>query len=409
MSSIVSTTRWTGVSVGMNVATKRRIGIVSVARSDYGIYRPLLTQIRADSALECSLYVASAHLSPEFGCTVKEIERDGFPIAARLETLLSGDSPEVIAHSMARGVQLFGTLYARERPDILVVLGDRFDMYVSALAALPFNIPVAHIHGGEVTTGAIDDALRHSLTKISHLHFTATDEYARRVRQLGEEDWRISVSGALSLDNLEYVKLLDRSEIAQQFGLRLPSDFLLVTLHPVTLSVQDTSFHITELLAALRVAAMPVVFTLPNADSGNRVVVQYIREFVGKHENACLVGSLGTQGYFSLMNLARAMVGNSSSGIIEAPSFRLPVVNVGCRQDGRTRGRNVIDCDYQSDEITNALRHALSHEFKAQLCSSTNPYKSGVASTVILERLKSVELNSRLLMKKFVDRDCILP
>jgi UDP-hydrolysing UDP-N-acetyl-D-glucosamine 2-epimerase len=386
----------------------RTIGVVTVARSDYGIYLPLLRQIQANPDLELYLIVAGMHLSSEFGLTVEAIEADGFEIAERVEMLMSSDTPQGIAKSMGMGAIGFAQAYARYCPDILLVLGDRFEMYAAALAALPFKIPVAHIHGGEVTQGAIDDALRHSMTKLSHLHFVSTQEYARRVVQLGEEPWRVKVSGALSLDNLRSIKLLQAHELEARYGLQqLDQSPLLITFHPVTLEYEQTKWQIGELLAALETCTMPVVFTMPNADTGGRIIRRMIEAFVQTHPSAQMVENLGTQGYFSMMTIAAAMVGNSSSGIIEAASFELPVVNIGTRQRGRVRAANVIDVAYEKASILEGLKNTLDTQFRAKLRGMRNPYGSGAASEKIVEVLKQVQLDEKLVMKHFRDLEIV--
>lgn len=381
----------------------RTIGVVTVARSDYGIYLPLLRKIKADPTLRLHLIVAGMHLSPEFGLTVKNIEADGFKVDERVEMLLSSDTPEGIAKSMGLGVIGFAQVYARSRPDILVVLGDRFEMYTAALAALPFRIPVAHIHGGEVTQGAIDDALRHSMTKLSHLHFVSTQEYARRVMQLGEEPWRVVVCGALSLDNLHNVRLLNRKELADEFGISLEEQFLLVTYHPVTLEYEQTEWQTGELLAALDECGLPVLFTMPNADTSGRIISHMIKDFISVHPASQAVDNLGTQGYFSVMALAAAMVGNSSSGIVEAAMFKLPVVNIGTRQKGRIRSVNVVDVGYHRYEIIRGIQQVISSEFLESLGHLVSPYGDGQAAGHIVRVLKRIELNHDLLIKMFID------
>lgn len=379
----------------------RTIGVVTVARSDYGIYLPVLRRIQADPDLHLHLIVAGMHLSPDFGLTVREIERDGFPIGDRVEMLLSSDTPEGIAKSMGLGTIGFAQSYARHRPDVLVVLGDRFEMHAAAVAALPFKIPVAHIHGGELTQGAMDDALRHSITKMSHLHFVATEDYARRVIQMGEEPWRVVVSGSPSLDILLSTRLLGRKELERRYKLDLAQPFLLVTYHPVTLEVEQLETQMSELLAALDEVGVATVFTYPNADTRSRLVIQMVREYAASRPQAQIVINLGTPGYISAMQIAAAMVGNSSSGIIEAASFKLPVVNIGTRQEGRTRAKNVIDVGYSRAEIVAGIRKALSPEFRASLADLKNPYGDGHAAERIVQRLKEVELDDRLLLKRF--------
>jgi UDP-hydrolysing UDP-N-acetyl-D-glucosamine 2-epimerase len=384
----------------------RSIGVVTVARSDYGIYLPLLRKIEADADLQLRLIVSGMHLSPEFGRTVDMIIADGFEVGDQVEALLSSDSPEGIAKSVGLGTIGFAQTFSRSRPDILVVLGDRFEMYAAVLAALPFKIPVAHIHGGEVTQGAIDDALRHSMTKFSHLHFVATQAYAHRIYQLGEESWRVTVSGAPGLDNLDSVELLKTNELEELYGLRLDPPPLLVTFHPVTLEYEKVEWQVGELLAALEQVDMPVVFTMPNADTGGRSIVEIINKFVKGHSRAYIVGNFGVDGYFSMMSSSAAMVGNSSSGIIEAASFKLPVINIGTRQRGRVRGGNVIDVGYERAEIVQGIKRAMNGDFHRKLAKLVNPYGCGGAADIIIRRLKEVELDNRLIIKQFIDLNC---
>ncbi len=381
----------------------RIIGVVTVGRSDYGIYLPVLRKIQADPELQLHLIVAGMHLSPEFGLTVRTIEADGFTIDEHLEMLLSSDTPGGVSKSMGLGTINFAQAYTRFRPDILVVLGDRFEMHTAAVAALPFKIPVAHIHGGEVTEGAIDDCLRHSITKLSHLHFVSTEDYAHRVLQLGEEPWRITISGAPSLDNLHCIKLLETNVLKDKYRLTLASPPLLVTFHPVTLEYELTEWQVGELLAALKMSEMPIVFTMPNADTSSRTVIRMVEDFVQTNASTQVVNNLGTQGYFSLMAVSAAMVGNSSSGIIEAPSFELPVVNIGTRQQGRTRASNVIDVGYKRSEILGGIKRATDPEFRESLHGLVNPYGCGGASHKIIECLKAVPLDDRLIRKHFCD------
>lgn len=381
----------------------RTIGVVSVARSDYGIYLPLLRQLKEDQDLRLHLIVAGAHLSSEFGGTVEAIVSDGFEVGDRVDMLLSSDSPEGVAKSIGLGVIGFAQSYARQRPDILVVLGDRFEMHSAALAALPFSIPVAHIHGGEITQGAIDESLRHSMTKLSHLHFVSTQAYARRVIQLGEEPWRVKTVGALSLDNLREIELRPAQELEAKYGLNLLKKPLLVTFHPVTLEYRQVEWQMQELLVALQQVGLPVVFTKPNSDTNNRVIVRLLEKYVKEHESAWLVENFGTRDYFSMMALSQAMVGNSSSGIIEAPSFHLPVVNIGTRQAGRVRGANVLDVGNSHEEIIEGIEKAISHQFVDKIRATENPYGDGHAADQIVAGLRSVELDDRLIRKVFYD------
>ena len=381
----------------------RTISVVTGSRADYGVLRPLLRAINTDADLALRLMVSGMHLAPEFGRSVTFIEEDGFTIHDRIEMLLSSDSPEGIAKSMGLGIIGYAQAFSRVRPDLLVVIGDRFEMYAAAVAALAFVIPVAHIHGGELTAGAIDDALRHSITKLSHLHFVSTEEYARRVIQLGEEPWRVTVSGAPSLDNLQDIDLMPAGYLEGRFGLSLAEPPLLVTFHPVTLEFDNTEWQVSELLHALENSEMPIIFTMPNADTGGRTILRMIEDFVSRHDSAWLVDNLGTQAYFSVMTLAAAMVGNSSSGILEAASFRLPVVNIGSRQEGRVRAENVIDVGYNHADISRGIKLALDPEFRQSLGNLANPYGDGRASERIVSRLKEVSLDTELLTKHFFD------
>lgn len=380
---------------------KRRIGVVTVARSDYGIYFPILRKIQQDPDLELVLIVGGMHLSPEFGLTVNILEADGFKPAAKVEMLLSSDSPEGVAKSVGVGVIGFAQAYAQLNPDLLLLLGDRFEMMAAAVAALPFKMPMAHIHGGESTEGLIDEAIRHSITKISHIHFASTEAHAARIRQMGEEPWRVTVSGAPSLDNLKKMTFLSAEELERRHGLDLSKPPLLVTYHPVTLDYENTEYQVTELAAALKTCALPLIFTFPNADASGRKIIEMIQAFVKEMPLARITVNLGTEGYFSLMAHAAAMVGNSSSGIVEAASFKLPVVNIGDRQRGRFQAGNVIDCGYSRDQILNAIRRATSQKFRKTLENLVNPYGDGHAAERIVAGLKSVSLDSTLLLKRF--------
>jgi UDP-hydrolysing UDP-N-acetyl-D-glucosamine 2-epimerase len=381
----------------------RTIGVVTVARSDYGIYLPVLERIHEDPALRLHLMVSGMHLSPEFGLTVRDIEQDGFVIADRVETLLSSDTPEGIAKSMGLGTIGFAQAYARVRPDILLVLGDRFDMYAAVLASLPFKIPVAHIAGGESTEGVIDEPIRHSITKMSHLHFVSNGFYARRVIQMGEEPWRVVVSGAPSLDNLHRFPLLSCQELNERYGLDLAGPTLLVTYHPVTLEYEHTELHMQELLRALDEVDFGIIFTYPNADTQGRLIIEMVRAFSDTHKRAQVVVNLGTEAYFSLMSHAVAMVGNSSSGIIEAASFKLPVVNIGNRQRGRVHGKNVIGVGYSRAEVLEGITRAVSPDFRAGLQDLVNPYGDGHAAERIVGKLKETNIDEKLLLKRFYD------
>jgi UDP-N-acetylglucosamine 2-epimerase (non-hydrolysing) len=378
----------------------RTIAAVTGARSDYGLLTPVLKAIAADPALRLKLFVTGMHLSPDFGLTARDVERD-FEITERVEMLIASDTPEAISKSVGLGVIGFAQTYARHRPDILLVLGDRFETLAAVTAALPFTIPVAHISGGEVTEGAIDDAIRHAITKMSHLHFVSLEEYRNRVIQMGEEPWRVTVSGEPGIDTIHATPALSISEMEKRIGMSMEPAPLLITFHPATLEPGHAEAQAAELLAALDTVGMPMVFTAPNADAEGRIIITCIQDFVRHHPNSRFVTNLGTAAYLSMMRRGAAMVGNSSSGIIEAASFELPVVNLGSRQRGRVYGKNVIHAELKSETIIRAIRSAVSPAFRESLHGMVNPYGDGKAAPRIIEVLKTVPLDRGLLVKTF--------
>lgn len=382
----------------------RRIGVVTTSRADYGIYRSILHRIQNDNELSLRLYVTGSHLVPRYGMTVKEIEADGFPVAAKAEILLAGDTPACVDKAMGLALVAFGDIFRDTSPDILLVLGDRFEMFAVAIAAVPYNVPTAHIHGGEVTMGAVDDTFRHALTRISHIHFAATAEYARGLEDLGEEKWRITVSGAPGLDGLEDIPVLGRKEMEEMLGISLRKNPILVTFHPTTRERGEMEVQITELLKALRSFDHPMIFSLPNADTEHEVIRRAVEIFVDSRPHAVAREHLGRILYVNLMRIGSAMVGNSSSGIIEAPSFALPVINVGRRQEGRIMAENIINVPVDAESVRAALSRALSREFRDSLKELQNPYKVGDAAATIVERLKTVSLDERLLFKQIPER-----
>jgi UDP-hydrolysing UDP-N-acetyl-D-glucosamine 2-epimerase len=358
---------------------------------------PILREILSAPDLALELYVTGMHLAPEYGRTVQVIERDGFPIAERIEMLVASDSPEGIAKSIGLGVIGFSQAFGRKRPDILMLLGDRFEMLAAASAALPFALPLAHVHGGESTEGLIDEAIRHALTKMSHVHFVSTEAYAKRVIQMGEDPSRVTVSGAPGLDNLRFIKLMSLDELADQRGMRLQQPFLLVTYHPLTLETDQSIRQLDELLGVLEDSGMNILFTYPNADTDSRRIIERVESFARTNSRAQVAVNLGTQAYFSVMSHAQAMVGNSSSGIIEAASFKLPVVDIGNRQRGRLVGKNVVHAEANRQAIAEALNAALGLDLENLI----NPYGDGHAAGRIVKKLQEVELGTPLLLKRF--------
>jgi UDP-hydrolysing UDP-N-acetyl-D-glucosamine 2-epimerase len=379
------------------------VAVITVARSDFSILLPVISAIRRDPVLKLRLIATGAHLSPEFGATAGEIAAAGFTIDDRVEMLLSSDSPAGTAKSIGLGVLGFAQLFASRAPDVLLLMGDRFEMFAAAAAALPFGITVVHIHGGEITEGAFDDSLRHAITKLSHLHLVATEEYARRVVQLGEMPDRVVWCGAPALDLLRGFVPLSIGELSARIGLPLVPAPLVVTYHPVTHEPERTEVDVSQLLDALDDDGGSVVITAPNADPQGRLVRRLIEIRTDTRKNWKLVHNLGTEAYFSLMHHAAAMVGNSSSGIIEAASFGLPVVNVGSRQKGRVRAANVLDVAPDRRAIRDAIAMARSPSFRARLRGQPNPYDRGGATTRILDAIRSVSERSDMRVKRFHD------
>lgn len=385
----------------------RRIDVVSVARSDYNIYLPILKKLKSSLEFELRLIVAGVHLLPEYGNTVALMEEAGFAIRDRVPLALSEDNPFGMARSGADALAGFADCFARDQPDMLMVLGDRYEMLAAAYAALPFRIPVAHVHGGERTSGAIDDSVRHAMTKMSHLHFASTEAYATRIRQLGEEDWRVVVSGAPFLDNLRDVASMPSYEsVAQKYDLIPDEAPILVAYHPTTLELDSVDLHVRALLEVLDTVSAPLILTAPNSDAGSAIVRDHLMGFARRHPRARYVVNFALD-YYAVLAASRAMVGNSSSAIIEAPSFKLPVVNIGSRQDGRVRAPNVIDVGTFATEIAAGLEKALSSQFRSGLETMSSPYaQDEPASDIILNILRKVPLDQTLIAKKFTDRTC---
>jgi UDP-N-acetylglucosamine 2-epimerase (non-hydrolysing)/GDP/UDP-N,N'-diacetylbacillosamine 2-epimerase (hydrolysing) len=373
------------------MSTRRRICVVTGSRADYGLLFWLMKAIEGDRDLELQVAATGMHLSPEFGLTSREIEADGFRIAAKVEMLLSADTPVAIAKSLGLGVIGFADAFARLAPDVVVVLGDRFEILAAAQAALVARIPIAHIHGGEVSEHAIDESIRHAITKMAQWHFVAAEPYRKRVVQMGEAPERVFTSGAPGLDHLAKTEWLTRSDLEKKLGMRLGTPLLVVTYHPATLSTLAPEAAMAELLGALEeFSQATIVFTHPNADAGGRVLIRQIEDFAAAHAGrAKAFVSLGQRTYLSLVREADVVLGNSSSGLTEAPALRKATVNVGERQKGRLKATSVIDAAERRADIARALRQALSPQFRDALASTRSLYGMGDASGAILAQLKS--------------------
>lgn len=372
-------------------------------RAEYGLLRRLIARVHESSGTELQLLVTGAHLSPEFGTTVHEIEADGFPIADRVEMLLSSDSAVGVTKATGLGMIGFADVFARRRPDVVVLLGDRFEILGAASAALFAGIPIAHLHGGETTEGAFDEAVRHSVTKMAALHFTAAEPYRQRVIQLGEDPQRVFNVGGLGLDAIAELTPMPKAELEADLGLPLDGETLLVTFHPETASGSEPAAQMEELLAAFDTRPdTRLVFTLPNADTGGRRLISMVEEYVAGRANAVAHTSLGQHRYLSALSYVDGVVGNSSSAIAEAPSFRIGTVDIGDRQAGRLRADSVVGCDAERGAIAKAIETILSAEFRAGLETVENPYGSGGASDRIFEVLSSHPLEG-LTQKRFHD------
>lgn len=381
----------------------RRVAIITTSRADYGIYRPILRRAMERPELEVLLIVSGSHLHEAHGATVSEIVNDGIPIAARVPTMSDGDDGQAVARSMGAAVTGLALSYADLSPEVVVVLGDRYEMHAAALAALPLCLPVAHIHGGELSLGAFDESIRHSMTKLSHLHFVSTHEYGRRVAQMGEEPWRITVCGAPSLDNLRSEVLLTAEQALASVGMEPKPPPIIMAFHAPTLDSIDVRSKINAVLAAVERTGLPALLTAPNADPGSQIIRGELSAFASRVSNAIVIESAGSSLFLGLLAGASVLVGNSSAGIIEAASFGLPVVNVGDRQAGRTRGRNVIDVGYAAGELDAGIKKALDPPFRASLVGMENPYDQGGAAPIVVDRLIAVDLGMPLLRKKFWD------
>ena len=371
----------------------RKFCVVTGSRADYGLLRRVINGIKCDPDLTLQLVVTGTHLSKDHGSTYEEIKQDGFEINGEIHTVGDSDSPAAIAESMGRGLTGFGSIFEKLKPDLLVVLGDRFEILAATAAALVARIPVAHIHGGEVTEGAYDDAIRHSITKMSNLHFVATEKSRKRVIQLGEDPNSVFLVGGLGVDAINNVELFTREELQVQLGMKFLEKSLLITFHPETLGDMDPAAQFKELLHALELLEdTTLVFTTPNADTGGKEIARVIEKFVAANINAYYFKSLGQQKYLSTLAQVDGVIGNSSSGILEVPSFKKGTINIGDRQKGREQALSIINCNPERKKIGLALDKLYSPEFKTLSSRTINPYGAGGASEKIVSILREVSL-----------------
>lgn len=390
----------------MGLKKMRKISIFTGTRAEYGILYWIIKGLNEAKDIDMTLLVGGMHLSPEFGKTIDQIRNDGFPIKDTFEFILSSETPVGISKSMALASISSAESFDRNKPDLLIILGDRFEALSVAQSAMIARIPIAHIHGGEITQGLIDEAIRHSITKMSHFHFASTEDYKQRIIQLGENPKNVFNFGAPGIDSIKRIKLLNKKDLQEKINFTLGKSYFVVTFHPVTLSDSGGSEQLNNLLEALDFYPdYKLIISYPNADTNSRMFIDMLEIYRDKNVNRVLLcESLGQCKYLSALKHADLVVGNSSSGLIEAPSLQIPTVNIGERQSGRVSGETVINCDVKVRSIKNAIKIALSDDFKKKCKNSKNPYGNGDSSKKIVNKLRKVDLNN-VLMKKFFNME----
>jgi len=390
-----------------------KVMVVTTSRADYGILFPLLTAFKEDGQFKVNLVVTGAHLFSIYGETVKEIQKDGLLIGDTVRMALKGDQPPHLCGAVSRGLIGFSKLFQKELPELVIVAGDRYELLAVCIAAVMHKIPIAHIHGGELTRGAIDDRIRHTITKMASLHFPSTEVYGRRIVQMGEDPHGVHVVGALGIDTIKQMRFMDEEELSTVSGVDFKKKVALVTYHPVTLDDYSLAAkQVREVLQAVVETELFGLITMPNADTGSLQIYKAICSFVQTYpQKFKLIKNLGQRAYLSAMRCATVMIGNSSSGIVESASFKLPVVNVGDRQEGRLKPANVIDCDCSKEAVLQATHRALSQEFIRSLSHLKNPYGEGDSARRIIQVLKTIDLenNSQLVKKRFHDLELFEP
>ena len=383
----------------------KRVCVITGTRAEYGLLKSLIKKIDSDVAMELQLVVTGMHLSPEFGLTYNEIKQDGFNITERNEMLLSSDTPNGITKSIGLGTIGFADIFTRLRPDIVVILGDRYEVFSAATAAMVHRIPIAHIYGGELTLGAIDDAIRHSITKMSTLHFTSTEEYRKRVIQLGEQPERVFYVGALGIENIKKQELMTKDKLSQSIGFALDSPYIIVTFHSTTVENNTAGEQFINILEVLdKFLEYRIIFTKSNADTDGRIINQKIDDYVEKNRNRAIAFvSMGSVKYLSALKYCDMVIGNSSSGIVEAPPFKIPTINIGNRQLGRVKASSVIECGNSVEDITSAVYEAKKLKEMRMLNDIKNPYEKDETSTSIYTEIQKYLTQSIQMLKKFYD------
>jgi UDP-N-acetylglucosamine 2-epimerase (non-hydrolysing)/GDP/UDP-N,N'-diacetylbacillosamine 2-epimerase (hydrolysing) len=377
----------------------RKICAVTGTRAEYGLLKPILLAIEQHPELEFSLVPCGMHLSKEFGYTIKEIQKD-FKIDATVDMLLSSDTGSAMAKSVGIGTIGFSHVYEAIKPDLVLVIGDRLEPFAAAIAAVYMNIPIAHVHGGEISAG-VDEPVRHAITKLAHIHFASTEESAERIIKMGEEPWRVFISGAPGLDTILNKNLIKPEKILKRYGLDSKKPIILLIQHPVTTEVDESELQMRETLEGIVELEHQTVILYPNADAGGRKMIEILKKYIDKYPFIRAYKSIPHIEYLSLIKIASVMVGNSSSGIIETPPFHLPVVNIGTRQEGRQRVENILNVGYKKDEIIKAVKKALYDEdFKIRVKKCKNPYGSGKAGQRVVDILSNIKIDKKLIQKK---------
>tara|TARA_B100000945_G_scaffold266209_1_gene225887 strand:+ start:72 stop:1232 length:1161 start_codon:yes stop_codon:yes gene_type:complete len=385
------------------VTSKRKICVVTGTRAEYGLLRNLIRILNDSDDFELFLVVTGMHLSEKFGKTFREIEDDGIPISEKIDLNLIDDSPSSLSKSTSLGLTGFGDFFESSKPDLLLVLGDRYEILSAVIAAMFERIPIAHIHGGELTEGLIDEAIRHSITKFSHIHFTSTDEYKKRVIQLGENPELVFNVGGMGVDAIKIIDLIAKEELEDSLNIKFRKRNLLITFHPVTLEHSTSGDQMSELIEALYAQEdTSLIFTMPNADTDGRVIFKLIEDFVSKNHHAYAFKSMGQVKYLSCIPHVDAVIGNSSSGLTEVPTFKKPTINIGDRQKGRVMAKSVINCAPICSDIENSIRMIYEKDFLNSLNEIKNPYGEGGSSDKIVQKLSSIDFDS-LLKKNFYD------
>lgn len=379
----------------------KRIGVVTTTRAEYSLLKNVMKNIVNDEELDLILFVTGTHLLNEYGYTIEEIENDGFFVNEKIDILMKNDSAAGISKTMGMASILFGDSFERQKIDILIVLGDRYELLPICQAAMVACIPIVHIAGGEATEGAIDEAVRHCITKMSYLHFPSCEQYRKKIIQLGENPDRVFNYGDVGVENILCQEYFSKEKLEQTLKLSLKRKYFSVTFHPVTLENDSVLRQINELLMAIeKLPQYDYIFTKSNADSGNYIINNRIDEFVSEHSNCTVFESLGAKRYLSLLNYSSGIIGNSSSGIVEAPSLKIPTINIGDRQKGRLKSKSIIDCEPVCDEIVNAIKKAVTEKFIRLNCDGSSPYSGGDTASKIVKKIKEFLIKDNIDLKK---------